>query len=205
MEHHHVIFFSPRKSILRSQEPASCPWKQWKQKRRSSDTLPASNTGHGQTNWSEWMKLCVTAEGSSHVNATLFFSSSKWTKKSNKMNLISLLPHLIILVRVFLSRHEKATAVYRGGGGEIVARAHRGVQGSIPVSRTFIARVFECVRRIWNYSSEESGQSFWNDGVTTAKREFTLVCLSQNLCCWKGKCILWKLFDVENLVISIKF
>ena len=49
------------------------------------------------------------------------------------------------VITLFLSRHEKAAVVCRRGGGEIVAHAHRAVQGSIPVSQTFTERVFECI------------------------------------------------------------
>ena len=34
--------------------------------------------------------------------------------------------------------------VCRQGGGVIVVHAHHGVPGSIPVSQTFTARIFEC-------------------------------------------------------------
>ena len=79
-EHHPMISFSSQKSSLRSKEPGSNPWMQWMQKRRISDKRLASNTGHGQSNRRAWMKLCVTVEGSQHVNVPPSSSSSEVIK-----------------------------------------------------------------------------------------------------------------------------
>ena len=54
---------------------------------------------------------------------------------------------------LLLSRHEMAAAVCRRDGGVIIAHAHRALQGSIPVSQTFTACVFEVS------AQEFSGQS----------------------------------------------
>ena len=80
------------KSVL-SKEPGWGPWKQWKQKWRSSDTWSTSNTGHGQTNHYMWMKLCIAVARSTRVNA-LPSPSSKLLGLSNKINSVSLLSHL---------------------------------------------------------------------------------------------------------------
>ena len=42
-----------------------------------------------------------------------------------------------------LSRYEMAAVVCRRDGGVIVAHEHRALRGSIPISQTFAARVFE--------------------------------------------------------------
>jgi len=41
------------------------------------------------------MNLCVTVEGSPRVNALPSSSSSTWPEMSNKINPVSLLPHLV--------------------------------------------------------------------------------------------------------------
>ena len=62
----------------------------------------------------------------------------------NKPAVIAFLFQFIPLL-VLLSRHEKAAAVCRRDGGIIVAHAHRALRGSIPISHTFTAHVFECI------------------------------------------------------------
>ena len=49
------------------------------------------------------------------------------------------------MFHILLSRHEMAAAVCRRDVGVIVAHAHRALRGSIPISQTFTARVFECI------------------------------------------------------------
>ena len=95
---HHCVTFSSRKWNLCSKEPGLSPWMQWKQKRRSLDSWSASNIGHGKTKCM-WLKLCVTVEGSPHVNAPPSSLLSQWQEISNKINLVSLLPHLVIFYR----------------------------------------------------------------------------------------------------------
>ena len=64
---------------------------------------------------------------------------------------------------ILLSRHEMAAAVCRRDGGVKVAHAHRALRGSIAISQTFTARVFECISIPLGLVS---GQQFSDQSVT---------------------------------------
>jgi hypothetical protein len=58
------------------------------------------------------MNLCVTVEGSPQVNALPSSSSSKWPEMSNKINPVSLLPHLVLSLRAFVA-YERLKPTYQ--------------------------------------------------------------------------------------------